>query len=79
MCGMCHGPDGGGLAPLYPPTRDSSFVKEASDSTLRTVILDGMSGPIEVNGVQYETLMPPTEGLTDADCTKIITYLRSIN
>ena len=48
----CHGPDGKGLAMLGPPLVGSEWTT-GSASRLAAILLQGMTGPIEVNGKEY--------------------------
>ncbi len=75
-CSICHGRDGMGDKINYPPLKDSDWLKEKSDKELVDLILNGLSGPIVVNGRKWDsTMLPP--GVTDArDIARLITFLR---
>ncbi|MFT6181938.1 MAG: mono/diheme cytochrome c family protein/glucose/arabinose dehydrogenase [Akkermansiaceae bacterium] len=63
-CMACHGSDGAGLENLGPPLVKSDWVTESSER-LAAILLQGMMGPIEVNGKQY-TPAAAMPGLKDA-------------
>ncbi len=76
-CSICHGKDGRGDKVTYPPLAGSNWLKEKSDAELKDIILNGLTGPIEVNGQQWNsTMLPP--GVTDErDLQRLIIFLRS--
>ncbi|MFM9000101.1 MAG: c-type cytochrome, partial [Opitutia bacterium] len=39
-------------------------------------ILQGLMGPITVNGMTYNSMMPPVAGVSDADIADVLTYVR---
>ena len=41
------------------------------------IILEGMEGPIEVNGKQYSAVMPQHNFLSDKEIADVLTYIRS--
>ncbi len=80
-CAACHGADGNGMNGLAPPLRESEYVSGPVEQ-VAAILLYGLSGPLEVNGVRYTTFgdMPGLAGnphLTDADIAAIIQYLRN--
>jgi mono/diheme cytochrome c family protein len=74
-CKSCHMKKGQGLFRLYPPLTDSNWV--GNDSLIVRNITRGISGPIEVNGKEYDREMPPVKGLTNAEIAAIINYIRT--
>lgn len=58
-CSMCHGSEGLGIAGVFPPLAKSDFLTKSRERSLRAP-MEGLSGFIEVNGVQYRGAMPPT-------------------
>lgn len=74
-CGTCHQPDGSGVSGLYPPVRNSDWVN-GDKERLINVVLNGLSGPIEVNGEQYNSAMPANSYLSDQQIADILTFLR---
>ena len=73
VCFACHQPNGEGTAvfpPLYPNsnTDDAAYVED--------VIRNGRTGPIEVNGVTYDSSMP-AQNLTDDEIVAVIDYVQN--
>jgi mono/diheme cytochrome c family protein len=80
-CFGCHAPDGGGVLGLAPPLDNSEWVT-GTPELLGKVLLHGMTGPITVNGIKYETPagMPALAGnpmFTDQKIADIMTYVRN--
>ncbi len=73
-CENCHGHDGAGLAMLYPPLTDSTFLKQNKEK-LACYIKNGLQGPILVSGKNYEGIMPARATLSDIEIAEIITYV----
>lgn len=75
-CASCHLEDGAGLPGLNPPLRGSSFVN-GDPAPLAAIMLNGLRGPIEVNGQSFNGLMPMWKDvLTDPQIAAVLTYLR---
>ncbi|MCP4247844.1 MAG: c-type cytochrome, partial [bacterium] len=72
-CSGCHGADGGGLAGTFPPLADNSKVLDTAYVT--EVIQNGLSGPIDVNGVMYDGSMSGFGSLSDADVADLAAFL----
>ena len=75
-CAGCHQADGQGVEGLYPPLVASSFVTGRKDRLLR-IVLTGLEGRIEVQGVVYEGEMPRLWGVSDASVAAVLTYVRA--
>jgi mono/diheme cytochrome c family protein len=75
FCGTCHQQDGRGARGRMPPLVDSPWVTGDKDRLIR-VVLNGMQGPITVNGESYNAVMPAHRFLNDADVASIVTYVR---
>ncbi len=71
-CAQCHQGTGLGVAGSYPPLLDNPNIQDVD--YLRTVILEGRSGPIDVNGITFNDVMDPQE-LTDAEVDAVIEYI----
>ena len=56
-CATCHGGDGAGQRGLAPPLVGSPWVRDADDWLVR-IMLDGVTGPIVVDGETWESTMP---------------------
>jgi cytochrome c551 len=73
-CANCHQLDGSGLARLYPPLRTSDYMK-SNKSKVICGIKYGQKGPITVNGIDFNQIMPPLPNLTDLEIAEIATYI----
>ena len=75
-CAICHGNDGMGDKVTYPPLAGSEWLKEKPDVEIVRIILQGLTGPITVNGKEWDsTMLPP--GVTDSrDLANLLTFLR---
>lgn len=75
LCFACHQPDGKGLPGAFPPLAASDYLLADRDRAIRTV-LKGLTGPVTVNGVTINSVMPPQEAvLTDAQIADVLTYV----
>jgi len=76
-CSACHLPDGAGIPGVFPPLRNR-IGTIAADEHGRTyvvmVIIAGLMGPIEVDGMQYRGVMP-AQPISDADVALVLNYL----
>ena len=76
-CSVCHGLHGEGMGTIVPPIANSDYVV-ANFETLEFLITNGISGKMIVNGVEYNSVMPPVF-LEDQDLRKVIQYIKSLN
>lgn len=75
LCFACHQLDGKGLPGAFPPLARSDYMLADRDRSIRTV-LKGLVGPVTVNGVTFNSAMPPQEAvLTDAQVADVLTYV----
>ncbi len=74
-CSACHQPGGVGLPGQFPPLSDNPNVDDTD--YVATVIHEGLEGPITVDGVDYDGIMPPQSALGDADTDAVIAYIQS--
>lgn len=72
-CAACHQPTGQGMPGVFPPLAGN---KRFVDDRARTldIAINGLSGPLEVNGVKYNNAMPPMGHIKDADMAAALTY-----
>ena len=76
-CAACHQVTGEGTAGVFPPLAGSEWVT-GDDAKVVRILLNGVTGPIEVAGETYNGMMPPWGGtLKDADIAAVLTYVRS--
>jgi nitrite reductase (NO-forming) len=73
-CSTCHQANGEGLAGVFPPLAKSSYLAE-DPKRIVDVTLHGLSGPVTVNGKEYNSVMPPMTQLTDDEIANIGTYV----
>jgi len=73
-CSTCHQGNGAGLAGVFPPLAKSDYLA-ADPKRAIGVVLHGLSGPVKVNGQDYNSVMPPMSQLTDDEVANILTYV----
>ncbi|MCF1749943.1 c-type cytochrome [Mariniradius sediminis] len=76
-CANCHQKDGSGLGKLIPPIKNSDYFLADKGRTAR-IIKYGQTGPITVNGIEYNEAMPANPKLTDLEIAQLMTYLYNI-
>ena len=74
-CAPCHQHNGKGAEGRFPPLTDASWV-QGDKTKLINVVLNGLEGNIEVNGIGYNGVMPKHAFLTDEEIAAVLTYLR---
>jgi len=76
-CAACHQATGLGGGP-YPPLAGNADVTASNTSNLILTVLNGRSGPIQVNGKTFSGAMPAwKDQLSDDDIAAVLTYVRS--
>ena len=75
-CSTCHQASGAGLPGVFPPLAKSDWLA-ANPKAAVDVVLHGLSGPVKVNGQDYNSVMPPMNQLTDDEIANILTYVLS--
>jgi nitrite reductase (NO-forming) len=76
-CSVCHQDNGAGLAGVFPPLAQSDWLESRSAEELILVVLNGLTGPVTVNGGEYNSVMPPMSQLTDDEIAHILTYIQN--
>ena len=74
-CAACHQPEGTGLTGAFPPLADSDFLEQQPKERIIRIVLEGLTGPVTVNGKPYDTVMAPLGHLPDADIANILTFV----
>jgi mono/diheme cytochrome c family protein len=75
-CASCHQPTGMGVAGQYPPLSKSEWVL-GSERRLISILLHGLEGPINVEGVVYNGAMPNWgKSMNDKQIAAVLTYIR---
>ncbi len=80
-CYVCHQKTGQGLDPIYPPLAGSEWVT-GNEERLIKLVLNGLTGAIEVNGKAYGDVVPPMMGFkdlipSDNEVAAVLTYVRN--
>jgi len=71
-CIVCHQANGMGIEGTYPPLAGSSFLVN-TDRIISTVLF-GNTEKLVVNGLSYNTQMPPLD-LSDEETTYVLNYI----
>jgi cytochrome c oxidase subunit 2 len=75
-CVTCHMANGEGLPPSFPPLKGAgSFYGDCTNHA--GLVVKGLTGEIEVNGVKYNGAMPAQANLSDLEIAAVITYERN--
>ncbi len=74
ICVTCHQRDGRGMPGVFPPLAHSDFLMEDTERAIR-VLIEGLQGPITVNGQAFDGVMPDFS-LTDEEIAAVLSYVR---
>jgi len=74
-CMPCHQVDGAGAQNMVPPLIKTDYIL-GNKARIISIILNGMSGEIEVNGDKYSNEMPPQNFLKDDEIAAVLNYVR---
>ena len=80
-CSTCHGKEGEGTASIAPPLAGSELLISDTEAPIK-ILLDGLTGPITVNGVSYSfsNAMPGLRNnieTNNGDIAAVLTYVRN--
>ena len=75
-CGDCHGDDGRGQAPFYPPLAGNPQVTASDPVNLIRVTLIGAAAPTTAGNPQPHSMPPFVNRLADADLLAILNHVR---
>lgn len=77
LCAKCHAPDGRSRVTLAPPlaVHAVKLLEAGGRRHLIRVILNGMSGPIEVGGRTYNDIMSPLRYLKDQQVADVLNHV----
>lgn len=77
-CSACHGPDGkGATGGTFPPLAESPYLAGDPDRAVK-IVINGLTGPVDVLGKTYNLEMPPQGAvLPDDQIAAILTYVRA--
>lgn len=73
-CSVCHQQNGAGLVGVFPPLAKSDYLAADTRRAIG-IVLNGLSGPVKVNGNDYASVMPPMSQLNDDEVANILTYV----
>ncbi len=73
-CSVCHQSNGAGLPEVFPPLAKSDFLL-ADRKRAIGVVINGLTGPVTVNGRSFNSVMPPMSQLNDDEVANILTYV----
>lgn len=73
-CSVCHQAAGEGIPTVFPPLAKSDFLNADKVRAIGAV-LNGLTGPVTVNGNTYNSVMPPMSQLNDDEVANILTYV----
>jgi len=84
ICQTCHGKDGDGIKSLAPPLNQSQLVT-GGKKRLISIVLYGLTGPIDVNGKHYKAPeisadMPgigSNDEYNDQDIAEVLSFIRN--
>jgi glucose/arabinose dehydrogenase/mono/diheme cytochrome c family protein len=74
-CAACHMDDGSGVSGMQPAIAGSEIVSGDPDRLIR-LVLAGPAAVLPTDRPKYSNLMPPWEGLPDADIAAALTHAR---
>ncbi|HUS35981.1 MAG TPA: c-type cytochrome, partial [Verrucomicrobiae bacterium] len=75
-CFVCHQPSGEGIPSQIPPLAKSDFLMADKERSIR-VVLQGLSGEVQVNDKKFNGIMVPLNNLADEEIANVLTYVRN--
>lgn len=75
-CSTCHQTSGLGIPQVFPPLAKSDYLMADIRRSIG-IVLNGLNGPVTVNGESYTSVMPPMSQLNDDEVANILTYARN--
>ncbi|MFO7762589.1 MAG: cytochrome c [Wenzhouxiangellaceae bacterium] len=73
-CSTCHGRDGAGRPPTFPPLAGSEWL-ELGPEAVSLVVLLGLRGEIEVAGTTYRGYMPHMRQVDDEELAALLGFI----
>lgn len=73
VCKACHQDGGKGFTGVFPPLNKSDYFKNDINKAIDAIV-NGLSGPITVNGNDYNSTMPK-QILTDEEVANVVTFI----
>ncbi len=75
FCASCHLSNGEGIKGVFPPLKNSDWLKDKQEASIHAIKF-GLRGPITVNDVEYDNLMPSL-GLSDDEVADVMNYINN--
>ncbi|MBL7898944.1 MAG: cytochrome c [Crocinitomicaceae bacterium] len=72
-CVACHQSEGEGVEGVFPPLANSDYLMADKNRAIKQII-NGSSGEMVVNGITYNTVMPP-QPLNDDEVKDVMNYI----
>lgn len=76
ICAACHQFSGQGIPHVFPPLAGSDFL-QADKARAIGIVLNGIAGPLAVNGESYRSQMPAQRQLSDQQVADVLSYVRT--
>jgi mono/diheme cytochrome c family protein len=76
-CAVCHGDNGKGNAPKYPPLANNQSIEMDSAVNPIRIVLNGGFPPGTQRNLQPYGMPPFAQELSDADAAAVVTYIRT--
>jgi mono/diheme cytochrome c family protein len=76
VCLACHMADAGGVQGMNPPLIKTKYVLGLKAPLIK-IVLNGMTGDLDINGDTYHNVMAPHSDLTDQQIADVLTYVRN--
>jgi nitrite reductase (NO-forming) len=76
-CSVCHQDNGAGLSGVFPPLAKSDYLAAQPTEKIVRIVLNGLNGPVKVNGQDYNSVMPAMSQLRDDEIANILTFVRT--
>src|SRR4029079_14015703 len=73
-CSVCHQENGQGIPNVFPPLAKSDYLLKDPRHAVE-IALNGLTGPVKVNGATFNSVMPPMSQLNDDEIANILTYV----
>ena len=75
FCYACHQMDGSGVPGMYPPLKENKQLGVDNDRLIG-IVLNGLTGELEVNGETYDGVMVGYSNLSDEEVASVINYIK---
>ncbi|WP_233873073.1 c-type cytochrome [Paraburkholderia adhaesiva] len=76
-CAICHGDEGKGNVPRYPPLADNQSIEMDSAVNPIRIVLNGGFPPGTQRNLQPYGMPPFAQELSDSDAAAVVTYIRT--